>query len=204
MTTTTTYIAFLRAINVGGRTVKMERLRALFAELGLAGVRSYIQSGNVFFSTDEPDRAALTRRIEEHLERSLGYPVPVMLRTVDEVAALLAAEPFRGIEVTPDIRLVVAFLSEPLPAALALPRTSPKGDHEVIGADPGAAYVVVRLRDGRWVTGDLFGKAYRGRSPPGSCTPPRRSWRPPGRADHLRPAATATGTAVAHQASEVQ
>ncbi|MFD4537933.1 DUF1697 domain-containing protein [Kitasatospora sp. NPDC058397] len=162
MTTTTTYIAFLRAINVGGRTVRMERLRALFAELGLGGVRSYIQSGNVFFTTDEPDRAALTRRIEEHLERSLGYPVPALLRTVDEVAALLAAEPFKGVEVTPDVRLVVAFLSEPLPADLAVPRLSPKGDHEVVGADPGAAYVVVHLRDGKWVTGELFGKAYRG------------------------------------------
>ncbi|WP_030061932.1 MULTISPECIES: DUF1697 domain-containing protein [Streptomyces] len=174
MTTTTTYIAFLRAINVGGRTVKMERLRALFAELGLGNVRSYIQSGNVFFTTDEPTdrpadrpgagpaRAALTGRIEEHLERALGYPVPVMLRTVDEVAGLLAAEPFRGVEVTPDVRLVVAFLSEPLPASLALPYRSPKGDVEVLGADAGAAYVVIHLQDGKWVTKDLFGKAYQG------------------------------------------
>ncbi|MEU9041187.1 MULTISPECIES: DUF1697 domain-containing protein [unclassified Kitasatospora] len=170
MTTTTTYIAFLRAINVGGRTVKMERLRALFAELGLENVRSYIQSGNVFFTTGgsdggsatASDRAALTRRIEEHLERSLGYPVPVMLRTVDEVAELLAAEPFRGVEVTPDVRLVIAFLSEPLPAELAAPHRTPKGDVEVLGADPGAAYLVIHLRDGKWVTKDMFGKVYGG------------------------------------------
>ncbi|WP_316520903.1 DUF1697 domain-containing protein [Kitasatospora brasiliensis] len=162
MTTTTTYIAFLRAINVGGRTVRMERLRALFTELGLGNVRSYIQSGNVFFTTGEPDRAALTGRIEAHLEQALGYPVPVLLRTVDEVAELLAAEPFRGVEVTPDVRLVVAFLSEPLPAELALPHRSPKGDVEVLAADPGAAYVVVHLRDGKWVTKEMFGKVYRG------------------------------------------
>ncbi|MGW7445274.1 DUF1697 domain-containing protein [Kitasatospora sp. NPDC054795] len=162
MTTTTTYIAFLRAVNVGGRTVRMERLRALFAELGLGNVRSYIQSGNVFFTTDEPDRAALTARIEEHLEQALGYPVPALLRTVDEVAGLLAAEPFRDVEVTPDVRLVVAFLSEPLPGEFAFPYRSPKGDVEVLGADPGAAYVVIHLRDGKWVTKDMFGKAYRG------------------------------------------
>ncbi|MFF7988528.1 DUF1697 domain-containing protein [Kitasatospora xanthocidica] len=166
MTTTTTYIAFLRAVNVGGRTVKMERLRALFAELGLGNVRSYIQSGNVFFTTDGPagaaERAALTRRIEEHLEQALGFPVPVMLRTVDEVAGLLAADHFREVEVTPDVRLVVAFLSEPLPAELARPHRSPKGDVEVLGADPGAAYVVIHLRDGKWVTKDMFGKGYRG------------------------------------------
>ncbi|MFD0407537.1 DUF1697 domain-containing protein [Kitasatospora sp. NPDC127116] len=162
MTTTTTYIAFLRAVNVGGRTVRMERLRALFTELGLGNVRSYIQSGNVFFSTDEPDRAALTARIEEHLEQALGYPVPALLRTVDEVAGLLAAEPFRGVEMTPDVRLVVAFLSEPLPGGFTFPYRSPKGDVEVLGADPGAAYVVIHLRDGKWVTKDMFGKAYRG------------------------------------------
>ncbi|MER7769005.1 DUF1697 domain-containing protein [Kitasatospora sp. NPDC096140] len=166
MTTTTTYIAFLRAINVGGRTVTMERLRALFAELGLGNVRSYIQSGNVFFTTEGPagrsDRAALTGRIEEHLEQSLGYPVPVMLRTVEEVAELLAAEPFRGVEATPDVRLVVAFLSEPLPAELARPHRSPKGDFEVLGADPGAAYIVIHLQNGKWVTKEMFGKAYRG------------------------------------------
>ncbi|WP_380284846.1 DUF1697 domain-containing protein [Kitasatospora purpeofusca] len=169
MTSTTTYIAFLRAVNVGGRTVRMERLRALFGELGLERVGSYIQSGNVFFTADAADaadtagRAALTGRIERHLEERLGYAVPVLLRTVDEVQAVLDAEPFAGVEVTPEVRLTVNFLSEPLPADFPVPYTSPKGDYEVIGADPGTAYVVVHLKDGKWVTtGALFGKSYRG------------------------------------------
>ncbi|MFF2039141.1 DUF1697 domain-containing protein [Kitasatospora sp. NPDC058170] len=167
MTTTTEYIAFLRAVNVGGRTVRMERLRALFAELGLGGVRSYIQSGNVFFTTEEADRDALARRIEGHLAEALGFPVPVMLRTPDEVEALLAAEPFAGIEATPDVRLMVVFLSEPLPDGYPVPRTSEKGDFEIIGADPGTAYVVIHLRGGRMNTNpaDVFGKSY-----PGQCT----------------------------------
>lgn len=111
-----TYIAFLRAVNVGGRTVKMERLRELFGELGLAGVRTYIQSGNVFFTADAGiDRPALTRRIEEHLREALGFEVPTMVRTVEEVEELLAAEPFQGIELTADNRFCVVFLSEPLP-----------------------------------------------------------------------------------------
>ncbi|MFJ8430205.1 DUF1697 domain-containing protein [Kitasatospora sp. NPDC094019] len=166
MTTTTTYIAFLRAVNVGGRTVRMERLRALFGELGLERVGSYIQSGNVFFTagpTDAAARAALTGRIERHLAEQLGFPVPVLLRTVDEVQAVLDAEPFAGVEVTPELRLTVNFLSEPLPADFPLPYTSPKGDYEVIGADPGTAFVVVHLKNGKWATtGNLFGKSYRG------------------------------------------
>ncbi|WP_405017085.1 DUF1697 domain-containing protein [Kitasatospora sp. NBC_00070] len=164
MTGTTTYIAFLRAVNVGGRTVKMERLRALFAELGLGEVRSYIQSGNVFFSTAGTDRAALTARIEQHLEQALGYAVPVLLRTVDEVAELVGADPFAGVEVTPEVRLCVLFLSEPLPAELELPIRSAKGDWEIIGATPGAAFTVLHLRGGRMTTNPAttFPKSYRG------------------------------------------
>ncbi|HEV2405968.1 MAG TPA: DUF1697 domain-containing protein, partial [Ktedonobacterales bacterium] len=75
------YIALLRGVNVGGHVVKMERLRALFAELGLSNVRTYIQSGNVFFDTEQTDRVALTASIEEHLRAALGYAVPVFLRT---------------------------------------------------------------------------------------------------------------------------
>ncbi|MEV4614249.1 DUF1697 domain-containing protein [Kitasatospora sp. NPDC049258] len=144
-----TYIAFLRAINVGGRTVKMERLRELFAELGLERVRSYIQSGNVFFDTEESDLAALTGRIERQLEAALGYPVPTMVRTVEEVEELVAAEPFAAVEVTPEVRLCVVFLSEPLPEGLEFPVRSAKGDWEILGATPGAAFVVMHLRGGR-------------------------------------------------------
>ncbi|PYC77811.1 DUF1697 domain-containing protein [Streptomyces tateyamensis] len=162
---TTTWIAFLRAVNVGGRVVRMERLRELFGELGLTGVGSYIQSGNVFFRGEAGlDRAALTARLEQHLEQALGFPVPVLLRTVDEVAAVLAAEPFAGVEVTPEVRLNVVFLSEPLPAGLALPVTSPKGNLELVSATAGEAFVVWRIVNGRPPSGtdSVFGKEWRG------------------------------------------
>ncbi|MFE0461283.1 DUF1697 domain-containing protein [Kitasatospora sp. NPDC058965] len=161
----TTWIAFLRAVNVGGRVVRMERLRELFGELGLTGVGSYIQSGNVFFrGAADLDRAELTGRLERHLEQALGFPVPVLLRTADEVAAVLAAEPFAGVEVTPEVRLNVVFLSEPLPADLALPAASAKGDLEVVAATPGEAFVVWRIVNGRppGNTDGVFGKQWRG------------------------------------------
>ncbi len=81
---TTKYIAFLRGINIGGHNIKMERLRELFSQLGFADVRSYIQTGNIFFETTETDRAALARKIELHLFAALGYEVPTFLRTVRE------------------------------------------------------------------------------------------------------------------------
>lgn len=146
---TTSYIAFLRAINVGGRVVKMERLREIFRQLGLEDVRTYIQSGNVFFSSNEEDRAGLTSRIEAHLQQALGYEVPVMLRTIAEVEATLALDPFRDVEVTDEVRLCVAFISGPMPKTLQLPHTSPKGEIEILTATDGEVFVVARQQAGR-------------------------------------------------------
>src|SRR5665213_2493204 len=119
--TNATYIAFLRGINVGGHTVKMDRLRHLFGELGFAGVRSYIQSGNVFFESEEADKPALQAMIERHVQTALGYKAPTALRTIAELEQVLALDPFRGIPVTPDIRLAVTFLTEPVATPLPLP-----------------------------------------------------------------------------------
>lgn len=143
------YIAFLRGINVGGRTVKMERLRALFTELGLTNVRSYIQSGNLFFDSSEIDRQQLTYAIEQHLAEALGYKVPVFLRTVAELEQTLTLDPFKGIEITPDLRLCVVFLAEPVPSSLTLPWRSPREDLEIVGATAREAFVIWYLINGR-------------------------------------------------------
>jgi uncharacterized protein (DUF1697 family) len=145
------WIAFLRAVNVGGRKAPMAQVRELFAELGLGAVRSYIASGNVFFTVPDPasvDRPALTLAIEEKLRAGLGIDVPVMLRTASELEAALLAAPFDQVEVTPAVRLSVVFLSEPLPE-LDFPVRSPKGDWELLGATDGEAFVVIRLADGK-------------------------------------------------------
>ena len=111
------YVALLRAINVGGHTVKMDRLRDLFTAAGLASVETYIASGNVIFESDETDAAALERRIEAHLEAALGYAVGTFLRTPAELAAAAAREPFPR---TDGDALYVNFLRTPAdPAAQA-------------------------------------------------------------------------------------
>lgn len=143
------YIAFLRGINVGGHIVKMDRLRQLFTELGFANVRTYIQSGNVFFETDEDNRDALRQQIEQHLRAALGYEVPVFLRTIAELEHILALDPFKHIDVTPDVRLCVMFLAEPAPKNLALPLRSPKNDSEIVHMTDGEAFVVWYLIKGR-------------------------------------------------------
>lgn len=109
-------IAFLRAINVGGHTIKMDRLKALFEALGLSSVETFIASGNVIF--DRPDEASelLERRIEAHLEAALGYPVATFLRAPGDVVRIAECAPLSAAERASAGALSVAFLKAPLDA----------------------------------------------------------------------------------------
>ena len=88
------YIAFLRAINVGGHVVKMQRLKQLFELLGFADVETFIASGNVIFTSAAKNTATLETKIEGHLQRELGYEVKTFIRSDAELAAIDAEEPF--------------------------------------------------------------------------------------------------------------
>ena len=110
------FIAFLRAINVGGHNVKMETLIALFIELGLTNVETFIASGNVIFESKTRNVKTLETNIANHLHKSLGYEVATFIRTVAEVHAVAVYKPFSEVEMTAAAALNVGFLSEPLSA----------------------------------------------------------------------------------------
>jgi uncharacterized protein (DUF1697 family) len=112
------YVALLRAINVGGHVVKMDRLRVLFEQVGLTSVETLIASGNVLFDAGARNAAALETKIERHLEQSLGYEVATFVRTAAEMAAVVAHDPFPGL-VTDECTLSVAFLKAHPGAAVA-------------------------------------------------------------------------------------
>jgi uncharacterized protein (DUF1697 family) len=105
------YVALLRAINVGGHVVKMERLRALFEQLGFTGVETVIASGNVLFSSSARNTAALEANIERHLASALGYEVTTFIRSPSEMSAVAAFDPFPGL-VQDGHTLSVAFLKQ--------------------------------------------------------------------------------------------
>ena len=88
------YVAFLRAVNVGKRQVKMDRLRALFESMGFGDVETFIASGNVIFTSPEADARALERRIERELEKALGFAVETFIRTPAELDAIAKYRPF--------------------------------------------------------------------------------------------------------------
>lgn len=102
-------LAFLRAVNVGGRTVRMEALRAWFVELGLERVETHIASGNVLFETRSRDLAALERRIEARLLAELGFEVRSFVRRADELAAIVAHPAFAPESIAGAQALNVAF-----------------------------------------------------------------------------------------------
>jgi uncharacterized protein (DUF1697 family) len=106
------YVAFLRGMNLGGRRIRNEELRAEFEALGFAEVACFRASGNVVFETEPADEAALRERIEAGLGEALGYAVPVFLRDAAELRAVAAREPFDAAALSASQgKLQIAFLS---------------------------------------------------------------------------------------------
>lgn len=92
----TTWVALLRAVNVGGTgKLPMATLKAMCEELGFANVRTYIASGNVVFDSTLGEDA-VARTLGDRLEAHAGKPVGVLVRTAAQMAAVLEANPFRS------------------------------------------------------------------------------------------------------------
>jgi uncharacterized protein (DUF1697 family) len=113
-------IAFVRGVNVGGnKKLPMAGLKSLILSLGLEHAQTYLQSGNVMFLTDRRDLPQLAAEIETALASQLSVSARVFLRTADELAAALDANPF-SLDGRNPSRLLVTFLSAPpTPAAFA-------------------------------------------------------------------------------------
>ena len=110
----TRYIAFLRAINVGGHVVKMDRLRGLFSELpGVSDVESYIASGNVIFESVARNTKPLEKRIADQLHKSLGYEVATFIRTAAQLSEIAQYQPFPQSQMR-DASLYIGFLADAL------------------------------------------------------------------------------------------
>lgn len=107
------YVAFLRAINVGGHTVKMDYLRGLFEAIGLANAETFIASGNVIFDSKSKNTPALERKIEQHLEETLGYKVATFVRATSALEDVANYKPFSDSELNaPGNTLYIGFLTD--------------------------------------------------------------------------------------------
>jgi uncharacterized protein (DUF1697 family) len=113
------FVALLRGVNVGGRTLPMQQLRDLVTSLGHTDVATYIQSGNVLFGSGRGDRDAIAGEIRAAIKATVGHEVTVVLRTPAELERVIAANPFADRGETRSLH--VTFLADP-PAAETLER----------------------------------------------------------------------------------
>lgn len=106
------YIALLRGINVGGnKKVSMAQLRELLQGLGYTDIATLLQSGNAVFTSREKNPAKVIHQLEVAIAREFGFEVSVVLRTRDELAAAIQANPLPGAEDAPS-QFLVTFLSD--------------------------------------------------------------------------------------------
>jgi uncharacterized protein (DUF1697 family) len=133
---TTRYVVLLRGINVGkARQVDMGRLREVLTARGSTGVRTHLRSGNVVLDSalTEPE---LVRDAEEAIRAEFGMDVPVVVRTGEEVAAVLAADPLGGVARDPARYLVTFLPAAPDDALVAALPAAPEGEaHRVVGRE---------------------------------------------------------------------
>lgn len=105
-------IALLRAVNVGGRKLPMAELRTLCGDLGWTDIATYIQSGNIVFTSDDTPEAA-EAALEALIEKNFGYKAPAMVRTLDQWTHYPAANPFPIAASDEPNRLVMMLSKEP-------------------------------------------------------------------------------------------
>ena len=184
------HVALLRGINVGGRNkAPMADLREVVASLGHTGVSTYIQSGNVLFSTAEEDTAKLAAALESAIEDRFGIWSSVVVLSRDELARVLAANPYPD---EPNPRMVhVVFLNAELPESVltrisaAESAAAAKGSRDTVQVAGQAAGQALFLH-----TPDGFGTSELAQNVFKIIAPPKKSR--PGLAATARNWATAT------------
>jgi uncharacterized protein (DUF1697 family) len=87
------YVALLRGVNVGGRSIKMTELKALFEDLGFQDVQTILQSGNVVFC-DTRSASTLKKIIESALSKKFHYPAKVQVYSLSSIKSIVADSPF--------------------------------------------------------------------------------------------------------------
>ena len=107
----TVYVAMLRGVNVGGNSLRMDWLRQACEDIGLQDVRTYVQSGNIVFSSGL-SALKLVQTLKATIDAQTRLPVTVVIRSASEMANIIAGNPFlkqRGVDIT---KLHVTFLAK--------------------------------------------------------------------------------------------
>jgi uncharacterized protein (DUF1697 family) len=135
------YVALLRGINVGGSNlIRMSALKACFEAQGLRDVATYIQSGNVLFTAGRSNQLALTRQIEKALSKTFAYQSRVVVRSFEQIKAIVEEAPTGFGRRPAAYRYDVIFLKDPLTADEAMKSMTAKPGVDRVFAGDGALY----------------------------------------------------------------
>lgn len=136
----TTYVAWLRGINVGGnRLVPMAQLRTCFEDLGFESVSTYINSGNVIFKAPAGKSVALEPKIEKELTKRFKHEIAVVVRSLAEMEKVVAKIP-KGWSVSKDVRCNVIFLKADIDNKKSLAELEAKPGIEELTVQPGVLF----------------------------------------------------------------
>ena len=127
-----TYISLIRGINVGGhKIVKMDELRKVIDKIGFENVQTYVQSGNIVFTTSRQSPSGLSKKIEDVIKKKFGHDAAVITKTAEEIAAAIHDNPFLKNKAIDVEKLHVTFLSGiPEPSSVKRLETIPSGDDQ--------------------------------------------------------------------------
>jgi uncharacterized protein (DUF1697 family) len=139
------YIALLRGINVGGKSIiKMSALKDCFEQAGMTNVASYIQSGNVTFETGKRPVSSVTTRVERALAKAFGQPLSVVVQSAAQFERVVADVPFSWPRDT-HLRRYIAFLRAPVTAAKALKAVDAREGVDIVTPGRRVLYMSTRL-----------------------------------------------------------
>ncbi|MGH9196783.1 MAG: DUF1697 domain-containing protein [Acidimicrobiia bacterium] len=135
------YVALLRGVNVGGSNlIKMSALKVCFEAEGFRDVATYIQSGNVLFTAGRMNQQALTGQIEKVLSKTFAYQSRVIVRSFEQMKAIVERAP-KGFGGRPNAyRYDVIFLKHPLTADEAMKSMTAKPGVDRVFAGDGVLY----------------------------------------------------------------
>lgn len=144
-------IAFLRGINVGKRQMKMADLKTCLEAAGFEAIKTILASGNVrFLRRDTPEKTKAM--LETMIEKQFGFPVGVVLRGEEEIAAVLAKHPFGRLDPKADVARHVLLFDAPLPEGVEI--ADRPGEVEVLQIDSREIYIAAyRQLNGRYTEG---------------------------------------------------
>lgn len=158
------FVAFLRGINVGGHhKVPMQELKQVLQNMGFENIITLLNSGNVIFEAKPTEIAELESLIAQQLNSSFGFPIPVIIRSAENLEELITSDPFKGIDFTKETSLYLSFLRKSPQTEIPLPWVSEDNSFRILNIHGADIISVLDLNVGKTVKGmdnleKLFGK----------------------------------------------